>query len=271
MHVASPQISAFGSVFEGGEFMVPQVSSVGYFGDRGGMGTVRIPTSVMEGFGQLDMTDIAIKQSAANTLNYYHQLKALIPQLNSPYREQALAIVAKKRLPSNLLAKIFGGGGRWNLDELADMIQGYINTTFIKIDPKTFEISSTPRDRLAAFQSAVDELAAAIPIKPSMTGSSTALITQLRSAADHARKSKDATSALAASELAAVTAQTATAEGQAAIANEANQIKTEMIALAASLPKGPITVPETIPWGTIGLVGGGIVVALGIAYFLTKK
>jgi hypothetical protein len=271
MHVASPHtISGFGSVFEGGEFMVPQVKSVGYFGDHG-MGTVRVPTSVMEGFGQLDMTDMAIKTSAANTLNYFQQLKALIPQLNSPYREQALAIIAKKRLPSNLLAKIFGGGGRWDLNELADQIQGYINTTFIKIDPKTFEISSTPRDRLAEFQKGVDELATAIPIKPQMTGTSTALLTQLRSAADHARKSKDATSALAASELAAVTAQTATAEGHPEIANEANQTKTEMLALAAALPKGAIAVPETVPWGTIGIVGGGIVVVLGLAYFLTKK
>jgi hypothetical protein len=274
MHVASRHtVSGFGNIFEGGEYMAPPAKSMGYFGD---VGTVRVPTSVMEGLGYLgqssfDAADAAIKASAANSLNYYQQLKALIPQLNSPYREQAQAIVDKKRLPSNFFEKIFGGGGRWNLDELAAMMQDYINTGFIQIDPKTLQISTTRRDRLAEFQNAVNELAAAIPIKPGATGSASALLAQLHASADAARKSHTAADAIAAGELATVTAQTATVEGQPAIANEANQIKAEMAALAASAPKGLISSPEEVPWLTIGLVGGGIVVVLGIAYFLTKK
>lgn len=274
MHVASRTSTAgIGNVFEGGGYMAPKAKAMGYFGD---LGTMRIRDTRMEGFGYLgqnavDTADAAIRAAAADTLSYYQQLKAIIPTLTPEYAKAAQDIINKKYLPSNFFDKILGTGGRWNLDELAAMMQDYINTGFIQIDPKTLQVTTTRRDRLTAFQDAVKQLGDAIPVKPSMVGTSPALFTQLQAAAAKARTTQNANDAIGASELASVTSQAASTEGRSDLAAQANAIKGEMDAIAAKGNRGFVAAPEDIPWMTIGLVGGGLVVVLGLAYYLTKK
>lgn len=276
MHVASRTSTAgIGNVFEGGSYMAPKAKAMGYFGDFGdSIGTIRVPDAMMSGFGQtgaISEAEAAIKASAAAALSNFAQLKAIIPTLTPEYQKAAQDVIDKKRLPSNFFEKLLGTGGRWNLNELANMVQGYMTTGFIHVDPQTLQISTTNRDRLTEFQKGVKELGDAIPVKPSMVGTAPALLTQLQALAAKAKQTGFADDAIGASELAAVTSQAASVEGRSDIAAQANAIKAEMDAIVAGGKRGLVSAPEGIPWMTIGLVGGGIVVVLGLAYFLTKK
>jgi hypothetical protein len=260
---------------------------MGYFGDRGGrgVGTVRIPDQMMEGyFGHLGqdswgaMND-AMTKTAQDSVAYYDQLARIVPMMTGSFRTTAEGVLAKKRLPSNFFEKIFGGG-RWNLPELRAMMQEYINAReFLSLNPKTLQVSTTRRDRLLGFKEAVAELEKVIPIRdlPTKTVSQTAdvLMAHTRALADTARKSRRVEDAIAARELATVAAAAGAAENRADISAEAEKIKAEM-SMLASRGGAPTAVPMTnvdegTPWGTIAMVGGGVVVLLGVAYFLTKK
>jgi hypothetical protein len=264
---------------------------MGYFGDHGvgrarGVGTVRIPDQRMEGyFGRLGQDswggiNDSMSKIAQDAVAYYDRLAKIVPMMTGDFRTNAEAVLAKKRMPSNFFEKIFGGG-RWNLPELRAMMQEYINAReFLRLDPKTLQVSTSRRDRLLGFQEAVNELEKVIPIRdlPTKVVSQTAdvLLAQTRILADAARKSGRVEDAIAARELASVTASAGASENRADIKAEADKIKAEMAALAAR-GGAPAAVPATgmqdegLPWGTIALVGGGVVVLLGVAYFLTKK
>jgi hypothetical protein len=232
----------------------------------------------------LSSANAADTSRAAQLLTQYTSLSNTVNQIgNASVKQGAMDIMNTQWYKVGTLS-FLGLGGKYNLPQLAQLVQGYLNSgTFVAFRDPTrgdFSVTRANENRLNSFaegvQALADYLSKYVIIPPTVVDKGPQDLLQLAMGkAQAARLSGAAADATIARALAESARDAAKAQNNASIVSQAEQIMADMdkiIAIGAGPAGKAIAAAAPMPeWVMYVAIGGGVAALLGLVYVVTKK
>lgn len=221
-------------------------------------------------------------EAALRRVAQFRQLYKLAQGIqNSDVKAKAMAIVNTQWYKVGALS-FLGFGGKYNLIQLADIVEGYARLPaqqFVYFNPD-FSVNRTRENRLNSFVKGMREFEKfmggiiSLPTELRVTekdSSPAALLALAQGKAQLARHSGSPQDALFAKAIAESARDAGEAAGNQTVVYAAEQLMYEMDKLVAQVKPGTRAAATGPDMNTLILWGGGIAAVLGIAYMATRK
>jgi hypothetical protein len=231
----------------------------------------------------LSAANVADIDRGSKLLTQFAALTNTVNQIgNAQVKQGAVDIIKTKWYKVGTLS-FLGLGGKYDLNELAKLVQGYVTSgVFVAFrDPARgdFSITRANENRLNSFaegvQALADYLSKYVIIPPTQVDSGPEQLLNLAMGkAQAARMSGAAADASIARAVAESARDAARSANKGSIVSQAETIMSDMdkiIALGQGAAGKAIAATSPMPeWVTYAAIGGGVLVVLGVVYLVTK-